>query len=235
MVWSIYIIGVNLIRFETRLDFTEETVPSSPAGCVYLALTGKKHPPEGKPDEPGVRVRNDKDKLSVLWRYNYCSVLLEDEKEKNRCIDRTIGILERIDNSAKMGKLKSFSLTTHWILPVKGMDFKELELKYRDSFIKESEIFYKCVDSSVILDIKQGSSILHHQSGAMQLEQLVKDYRVFNFTGYEEKLFIFLLVSMSKTGVIEYTKEEMKKFLSSALKNIHAHAEIFGRIMEGKL
>jgi len=223
---------VDFIRFETELEFSEETVPDTPAGSVFKALTGKKFPKKGKPGEPGVRMRDEKEKTLVLWQYNYCSVLLEDEKDKNRCINRTIDILGKIDNSSKIGMLKSSSLITYWILPVKGVDFKELELKFRESFYKEAEIFNNCVDSSVFIDIEQENSIMHHQSGAMGIEQLTNDYRAFKFTGYEEKLFIFLLARMLNTSVIKYSKEGMRNFLSWSFEKSYNHAEIFGRITD---
>ena len=223
---------MDSIVFETKIEFTEDNKHITPAGHVFQALSGAEQPKEGRPDEPGVRIRDEKKKLLVLWGYNSCSVLVEDEKEANNCISKTIAIFEKIDNSVKIGELRSISLGTSWILPVKGMNFKELELKYRSSFFKEQAIFNKSIDSSVVMDMKQENCTMHHQSGAMGIKQLKDDYKIFEFTGYKEELFIFLLVNIINTNVLQYSRESIKEFLSWSYEKSYNHAGEFSKIIE---
>jgi len=228
---------MDLIRFETLIDFSEESRVATPAESVFKALTGKDSLPRGKPREPGVRIRNEKERRAIVWHYDSCSILFEDMPDHNYCIDSTIKSLEKINVVAPLHRLKSRSLIIFWILPTPKYDFKSLEAKYRESFIKRSPIFDNCIDidASVIIDMKYDNCILHHQSGAMDIAQLQREYRAFGTKEGCPKLFIFLETTIRNPEVVEYSRENMEEYLHRSFEKGKAHSIDFQKIMEGIL
>lgn len=225
---------MNLIRFETNLDFHEDTKLATPARLVFQALSGQKHiPKERRPREPGARIRGEKEKVVIVWNTESCSIMHEDRPGED-CIPSTITYLEGINQVAPIGKLSSRSLRLLWILPVAEYDFRTLEAKYRGQFIKQSEIFENCSDSTVVIDMKCDNYTLHHQSGVMGISQLQKDFRTFKMKDERPGLFVFLEATING-GEIEYSSEEMRRFLLWSFEQSKSHSVSFEKIMEAIL
>jgi hypothetical protein len=223
---------MNLIHFETRLDFFQETKLSTPAQSVFKALTGQKYiASERRPREPGVRIRRENENLMVLWNVDSCLIIYEDMPSEH-CIQETIKLSDTISKVAPIGKLSSRMVRLFWILPVARYDFKTLELKYRENFIKQSTMFENCTDSSVILDMRCDNCVLHHQSGAMDISQLQSQYRTFKMKEEKPGLFIFLETNVSNREVVEYSSKEMSQFLSWSFAKCESHATGFQKVME---
>lgn len=163
-----------------------------------------------RPDEPGVRIRDEKLKLGLVWSYDECSLICEDPSDYKKALTQTVSLLDNINEVAPIGKLKSRRLRVYWIKPVKNYDFKVLERKYRNRFIKENKIFEGCFDSSVIMEVKIGDYKLHHQSGAMDINQLQQQFRVFKMKQMESKLLIFLSTTVSRTDMVEYSNKNIR-------------------------
>lgn len=226
---------MDLITFRTHIEFGKQSVLKTPAGSVFRVLTGEEYPEDDRPEEPGVRLNDEKNKILILWEYEFCSVLFEDNKEGRDCIKRTVDILNKINKVAGIGDLASVELATHWILPVKGYEFKELELKYREAFLKNNELMGNCIDCSAVLTLACDSGTMYHQSGAMGIEQLSKDFRIFNFDSKENKLFFFLMTRMVSENVVQFSTSQMEESLSWSFGQLEKHASDFGRIMEATL
>jgi len=226
---------MDLITFRTRIEFGKQSVLKTPAGSVFRVLTGEESPEDGRPEEPGVRLNDEKNKMLILWEYEFCSVLFEDRKEGRDCLKRAVDILTKINKVAGIGDLASVELATHWILPVKGYEFKELELKYREAFLKNNELLGNCIDSSAVLTLACDSGIMYHQSGAMSIEQLNKDFRIFHFDGKGNKLFIFLMARMVSESVVQFSASQVEESLDWSFGQLEKHASDFSRIMEATL
>jgi len=226
---------VKLSHFETKVRFSEKTKVATPAFSVFRELTGKEDSGDDKAREPGVRIRDEKLKRLVYWHYDSCSVLYEDRQDYDLCVNDVVALLGRIDKVAPIREPESMELRADWILPVMNHDFRSLEKKYRENFIRQHPIFDTCYDSSVVMYMKQNELILHHQSGAMNIEQLRKDYRVFPLEKMKCELFLFLYSAVANNGKTMYSSEKMKAFLDEALKMCKNHADLFQRMMEGVL
>jgi hypothetical protein len=229
---------VKPVQFALRLEFAEAMKIHSLSYQIFTTLTGKSPKPE--PDivvERGVRLRIDKDKISVSWVPTYCQIALEeisDISDKKHYIDGIISVLETINGIAKIGKLSNKKLLTYWILPTPQYDFVSLERKYREIMITKNDISDTAYDSSAIFDIKRDQWILHHQSGPMEPRQLQQDYLSFKLDNVP-KTFIFLEATLTDNNMIQYSKEEVCNFMERALENCISHMEGFNRICGGCL
>jgi hypothetical protein len=188
-----------------------------------------------KPREPGVRIRDEERKSLVLWDYDSCSIIFEDRQDHNFCVTNTVELLDRIDKIAPMLELELTGLKVDWILPVVNYDFKSLEQKYREHFFKQYPIFDNCADSSVVMDMKRNNWTFHHESGAMNIAQLRRDYRAFPMAQTKDKLFLFLGNAVESGEKIRYSNKQIKEFLDEAFKMCENHSVLFQSMMEGIL
>lgn len=226
---------MKLSHFEVHLRLSEKHRAASPALSIFRALTGKEEPTGDKPVEAGVRIRDEQQKKLVAWRYNSCTVLYEDRQDHDFCINGTVSLLDRIDKIAPLGELESMRFRADWILPVVNYDFRSLEQKYREHFIRQHPIFDNCTDSSVVIDMKRNRWTLHHQSGPMNIDQLQRDYRVFPMEETKCKLFLFVNNMVESAETIIYSNKQMKESLDEAFQMCKDHSELFRSMMEGIL
>ena len=139
-------------------------------------------------------------------------------------------LLETINNIAPIGDLSErASLVTFWLLPTKILDFKSLELKYRETIMTKQSLWNKTFDSSVILDVRVGNYILHHQSGAMKKSQLQDEYIEFKLRDIPN-VFIFLMASISSKKMVTYKSNEINNFLKDSFEHCSQHSKLFENI-----
>lgn len=223
---------MQLVHFKIGFQFDETTSLHTPARKIFQTLSGKAT--KAKASEPGANLKFEKSKLEIIWRYERCRVSMEDTDDSKKCLSMVKGILERIDNAAPMGKLNNTEILTEWILPAKKHDFNSLNELYEKTMICTKEFMPGRYDSSVILDSRTGDFVLHHQSGPMMEEQLAKEYLVFKRPNLP-KYMIFLIVGARYQKVIQYSKEEMNRFIEDAFDLCESHSNEFSKIWEGKL
>jgi len=223
---------MNISRFELILDFAEETRLHTHSHIVSKALGEELLDEEYQP----VIVRDEKDKFGVRWDYEECGIIKEDIGDEKECINTFVATLESINNVAPLGKLSMRYLRVDWIFPVSDKyDFKTLEVKYRQAFIKENELFRECYDSSVVIDMKYDQLTLHHQSGAMDLAQLQDMFKVFTIKEGHPSLFLFLNTQVTDKQLTTYSRDDMENFIQHSFQLCKTHAEVFGKTVEGIL
>lgn len=223
------------VQFALWLQFVEEMRIHSLSYQVFTALGGKSPKTTTEPViERGVKLKMNEGKMTVLWIPTYCHVVLEeisDISDKKHYIDRIISVLETINGVAKIGKLSNKRLLTYWILPTPQYDFVSLERKYRELMIAKNDISDTAYDSSAVFDIRGDKWILHHQSGAMEPQQLEQSYLNFKLDN-APKTFIFLEADLTDNNMIQYSKGEVRSFMEKALEDCISHMEEFNRICE---
>lgn len=224
---------MNLSHFETYIRFSKREMVATPALSIFRELTGKEGPGGDKPREPGVRIRDERRKKLVFWDYSSCRVLYEDRQDHDFCINDAVDLLDTINKIAPIRELELTGFRADWILPVVKHDFKSLEQRYREHFMKEYPIFENCFDSSVVIDMKRNGWIFHHQSGPMNIDQLERDYRVFPMEKMKEKLFLFVHNTVERKERIVYSNKRMKGLLDEAFEMCKNHSDLFQRMMEG--
>jgi hypothetical protein len=221
--------GVELV-----LDFAKSTRLPTPARAVFEALGGQVR--EGKqPREPIATIRNAKGKTAVRWDYESFNIVQEDVDDIPKCISTFIRTIETVNKVAPIGKVASKTLRAYWILPVGKYDFRNLEVKYRQAFVKDNELFSNCVDSTIVIDMKYDKWKFSHQSGAMNLAQLQDHYRTFGAKEGHAALFFFLATTIIDEQPDGYTKTTMENFLNKSYDICKAHSNKFEIIMEGVL
>ena len=152
-----------------------------------------------------------------------------------KCISTFIKTIGTVNKVAPIGKVSSKTLRVYWILPVNKYDFGNLEMKYRQMFIKDSGIFSNCVDSTIVIDMKYDKWKFSHQSGAMDVAQLQNRFRVFNIEEGQARLFFFLSTTVTDEQLEGYSKEKMENFLNKSYQICKSHSDDFEGIMEGIL
>ena len=100
--------------------------------------------------------------------------------------------------------------------------------------LAKNEISDLAFDHSAIFDIKTDNWTLHHQSGAMTLEQLTAQYLAFNLDGAPTS-FLFLETSVTDNNVVKYIRSNVHKFMKNALSHCESHSKLFDKIWEGKV
>lgn len=223
---------MDISHFETKLGFSEKTRVITPAQAVIQRIGTREISKLERPPEPGVRIRNQRLKLAVLWTYDDCSIVFEDPIDHRQAITRILSVLENINDVAPIGKIKFRNLRIFWIRPISNYEFKLLERKYRQCFIKESKIFYNCLDSGLMLEMSRGRLKLDHQSGIMDISQLQKDFRVFKMKEVASKVFIFLSTTISSSDIKQYSRKSYEEFLLNSFEICRAHSDEFEKIME---
>lgn len=223
-----------IVRLELILEFQENTKIRTPARSVFEILGGQVSDVQ-KPREPNAIIRREKEKFAVRWDYDSCKILHEDVYNYGECIKDIITLLEKINKVAPIGSLSCKKLITFWILPTDKYDFKSLELKYRQAFIKENELFTDCIDSSVVVDMKRDGLVLSHQSGAMELSQLQNDFREFKIKGDFPKIFLFLSSTIVSKITSKYLTTDMEEFITGSLEMCKSHSDNFEKMMRGVL
>jgi len=218
------------VQFGLWLQFVEEIRGHSLSYQLLTTLGGKSTEPERIP-ERGVRFLLDQDKVSIIWMPTYCFITSENISDKNQHIDRIVSVLEIINKVATIEKLRTRRFHTYWILPTPQYDFVSLERKYRETMIKQNEVTNAAYDSSTFFDIRVDKWSLHHQSGAMEPQQLQRRYLRFKLDNVP-KTFIFLEATILDENVIQYSKGEMHGFMESSLEYCVSHMEKFNQIWE---
>jgi len=221
---------VQPVQFGLWLQFVEEIRRYSLSYQIVTTLGGKLPEPERIP-ERDVRFKLHQDKVSIIWTPAYCFITSENVSDKKHHIDRILSVLEIIDRVATIEKLSTRRFQTYWILPTPQYDFVSLARKYRETIITQNEVSNAAYDSSTIFDIRGDKWILHHQSGAMEPQQLQQTYLRFKLDNVP-KTFIFLEATIIDRNVIQYSRGEMQGFMERSLENCVSHMEEFNRIWE---
>lgn len=226
---------MRLVQFGIRLDFAEEGRIYTLGQKVYRAITGEV---PSKPElgyTEGFKLRASKRKLAIIWNPHWCVVASEDVSNPDKCIETILTTLEQISSAAPIRKLNERRVITYWILPAPNYDFPSLEQKYRERMIAQNEISSLAYDSSAVFDIRIGEWILHHQSGAMDPQQLLgSDYLQFKADDIPKTL-LFLDTSIVDKKVVEYSSKDIRNYLVASLDHCKFHSDAFHRIWEGIL
>lgn len=220
---------MRIIHLQIELEFAGEFRSYSISQQIYKALTGRQPYTIEEMLEPGVILRSPKRKQLVSWNTYSCSVVMESITNPEECFIKMEAILEIINKVAPMSKLSKRQLITYWILPTESYSFKSLEHKYRDALYTQQTIWKNVYDSSIITDIKVDELILHHQSGPMRTRQLRDDYTIFNLER-TPRVFLFLWASIHSDKVIQYSPQDIHRFLTTAYKHCEHHSEVFEEI-----
>ncbi len=223
---------MEISRLELVLDIAEEAKLHTHSYNVSKTLGEELSDEEYQP----IIVRDEKNKFGIRWDYETCGIITENVENENDCINKFISTLESINKVAPFGKFSTRKLRVDWIFPVnEKYDFKTLELKYRHIFIKDNEIFKKCYDSSVVMDMSYEHIKLHHQSGTMDISQLQNMFKVFTIKKGHPTLFLFLNTEASESRIINYSVDNMKEFILYSFNLCKNQAEEFGKMMEAVL
>lgn len=218
---------MDISRFELLLDFAEETRLHTLPYKISEVLGEK----ELEDDYTSTVFRDDEEKFGVKWNYESCGIIKEDVSDTEKYIKKLISTLELINNVAPIGIMAKRTLRIDWIFPSKEKEFDVLEKKYRQIFIREHELFSRCSDSSVVIDMEYEGVTLHHQSGAMRLSQLQEMFKVFTIREGHPPLFLFINNEVTDSHPIQYTKDDMDKFIEYSFQISKSHAENFGKIV----
>ena len=226
---------MELVRSELRLEFDQSTQLLTPARKVFDALA--KAPPQGQFREPGVRIKDSKDKKLIRWRYEHLAIVLEQTNHRASHLPEFVKNVEIVNSVAPIGKIKEILLITNWILPMPQYDFDQLNQWYLKKMTSPEMIIpnISIYDSSVILDSKIGDDFkLHHQSGPMEPKQLLKDHLDFNRKDIP-KVFLFLLIGTYYMKVLEYSNEELQRILKELVRISEQHSLDISKVWEDKI
>jgi len=223
---------MQLVQFSAELEFDKSTKPYTPAHRVFSAFGGKT--PKIQPREPGANIRDEKEKIIINWQYEKCAIRFEKTEDPIECMSIMTRLMETIDSAVPIGKLQSTKVITEWILPAPQNDFASLSELYMRKMIAPNEFMKGTYDSSIVLDIKMGDFILHHQSGPMERKQLLEQYLVYKHDNLP-KVLIFLYTIATYAKVVNYNKKEMHNIIENAFRVCERHSSEFGKIWEGYL
>ena len=219
---------------ELILNFVENTQLRTPARAVFEALGGRATE-ERRPFEPGANLRDPREKMAIKWGYKSFNIVQEDVNDVPKCVSTFIKTIGTVNKVAPIGKISCKTFRVYWILPVNNYDSKTLETKYRQMFIKDSEIFSNFIDSTIVIDMKYDKWKFSHQSGAMDVAQLQNQFRVFNIKEGQAGIFFFLATTVTAEQLEEYSKGNIENFLNKAYEICKTHSDNFEGVMEGIL
>lgn len=224
---------MRLVQIIINIKYENEVLELSPAQKVFLSLGGKEEP---KSSPQGARVRIEDEKSVVDWNTKSCRIFTENVSDTNHNIQMFMDILQRIDKVLPIGKIQNRKLHTYWILPTNHVEFTSLEKKYRATMMNKNDITFATTtfDSSVIIEKEIDGMILHHQSGAMDETQLMRDYLHYKSKDIP-KVFLFLEASITDNTVLEYSSESIQEFFQEAYVICKSHSDDFASLMRSVL
>jgi hypothetical protein len=220
-----------MIRLELALEFDKNTRVMTPAQSISKVL-GEQVQEEIESLEDRAVIRHEKNKYAVRWDYDSCGILHEDVDNYQDCFKQIVSILEKINQAVPIGNLSSRIFRMYWILPADKYKFESLEQKYRQVFIKENDLFNNCLDSSAIVEMQYDGWVLHHQSGAMDIDQLQKDFKEFKIKKGSPNIFLFLSTTITSNDMVKYKKEDIDNFIRKSFDICKLHSDKFENMME---
>jgi hypothetical protein len=221
---------MKLVHVELRIEFDETTMQRTPANKVFRAFGGGAKA-KGAPREAGAKISIDNIKTVIRWNYDSCQIVIEKQQDYSKHQALLMEFLQQIDSAVPIGNIRSRTLRTEWVLPIPDVDYASLNASYQQKLIVPHDFTSNASDSSIVVDIRIGDSVLHHQSGPMQPKQILAEFLEFERNDLPE-LFVFLDVGVIQTKVVDYSKKEMQEFLKDAFMHCEAHQGQFGRIWE---
>lgn len=220
---------MELVSFELDITFTETGEVGTPAYRLFKAVSSEPQPK--RLEEPGVRI-TDKEKSAIIgWEYDSCYIKIDNQANSNKCIQLLFKYLDIINSIVPITEIENRKLITYWMLATPNHDFISLEQLYRGKSIQQYSFANGVYDSSVIFDIKIGNYSLHHQSGAMEPNQLNADYLEYERKDLP-KTFIFLYASVLDETILQYNREGMESFTREAFNYCLEHSKEFGEVWE---
>lgn len=221
---------MDINSIELRLEFAGPTQLKDYSTLVADVLGGQ----EEREEPESIIVRRAKEKVAISWNYDSCGLVKEDAEDSEECIKTFMDILESINAVAPIGILSERVLRADWVFPVDPKcKFRDLEARYRELFVENTALFEGAFDSSLVIDMKRGKRLLHHESGAMAIAQLREDWRVFATARGHPVLFLFLNTFVTDTQSAEYTRESLASFALGAFQLCESHAKAFEKATEG--
>jgi len=223
-----------IIRLELLLDFDNKTKSITPAQAVFKALGGQVTG-EKEPLQPGAVIRSEKDKWAASWHYDSCNIMHEDVDNYQECFKHMLATLEKINQTVPLGVLSRGRFRSYWILPAGKYDLVTLKQKYQYTFIKDSGLFSNSIDSCTLVEMQYNKWVLHHQSGAMDIPQLQRDFKLFKIREGTPKVFLFLATTVTSPLLVTYQSKDIEDFINKSFDLCKLHSDKFQTIMEGVL
>lgn len=214
---------MKLVHVDVIVIFARTKREESAPIRVFKALGGSGHQPQ--PEKGEVSINMMQDRTNIYWTREGCGILCEKVSNLDDCTDKIMDFLARANKAVPIRQMAGIQFDTKWIIEANDYDFSELERKYRKAMlITPTGIDGTIIDSSALFDIQLDSdSILHHQSGAMRLQQLEEDILFFD---PEElpKTFLFLEAQVARRVPMRYSGKEMRTALSVYRAYCESHA-----------
>lgn len=190
---------------------------------VFKALGGRGRQPP--PEKGEVTISTIQDRTNIYWTREGCGILCEKVSSLDDCTDKIMGFLARVNKAVPIRQMAGIQFDTNWIIEANDYDFSELEKRYRKAMlITPTAVDGTIIDSSALFDIQlDPDSILHHQSGAMRLQQLEEDILFFD---PEElpRTFLFLEAQVERREPMRYSDKGMRTVLSVYKAYCESHA-----------
>ncbi|MDO9333597.1 MAG: hypothetical protein Q7T57_03635 [Dehalococcoidales bacterium] len=218
------------IRIELELTIDKMSEAPTPAHIIFDKLSDSNRP-RIPPKEPGVAIRDEQIKRAFRWDYKSCSILYEDVSNYDNWIAQIIKVLDDVNNAVPIRKITEEVLRTFWVIPTK-YDFSTLESKYRFMFIKDNPLFSNILDSTIVVESRIDLGEFHHQSGAMKINQLQTQFRVFKLKNDFPKVFLFLDATVTAKDNVEYSNQYMREYIQKAFQICKSHSDSFEKTME---
>jgi len=225
---------MNLLQCRLRVEFANPMGVSSLAELIHKELTQQdlKVP---KINETGFNIIFRDDKMFVHWNPKFADVYVERFDNHQVSLNKLNFVLEQVDKVHAIIKTANIRFFTCWMIATPKYTFVELEEKYRNTMIKQNNLFESVFDSSVIVETKiDNELVLHHQSGPMEPKQLMTSYLKFPYNEVPQS-FLFLETCVRNSNLLEYSREAMLKFINLSFEHCNKHQELFSKIWEGLL
>jgi len=224
------------IQFVLSLNFVEQKSTQRVSLKVLEALGGKAPPktPDQHIPMEGMGLKIGQEKALIDWNTGSITITIEELSNQDKAIAWIASFLDKINEVVPIKQTAMLKFTVFWILPTPQHDFTSLEKIYRMIMITKNEVSDLSSDSSTIFDIKMNNHILHHQSGAMNPQQLSQQYLKFTRSNIP-KSFLFLETSIVNQNVVEYSTREMSRFMATSREDGISHSKLFENLWGGQL
>ncbi len=214
---------MKLVHVDVIVIFARRKREESAPVRVFKALGGRGRQPEL--EEAEVTIRTIQDRTNIYWTREGFSILCEKVSSLDSCTDKIMDFVARSNKAVPINQMKVIEFTTYWIMEANEYGFSELEKRYRKAMlITPTAVDGTIIDCSAIFDIQLNTNnILHHQSGAMRLQQLEEDFVFFKPEELPER-FLFLEAQVARRERMRYTDKGMRNALSVLSSYCESHA-----------
>ncbi len=208
---------MKLVKVTNEVRYLEGAKTYKPMEELYVALSPQKLKDKIKtPIGVGMRIKDDKNKTTMLVESIRSVIDVEQPTDKKSCKDKIMRFVGLVDSKLGMPQVTRYGVRSTWINEYKG-SFQELLEMCKESIFRDSTLVKNAGDIGLIFDYYKSSGKKNSVTfGPMEISQIKEQFLSY---GINEVTPIFLYTDIDVGDMVtkKFSLEFLNKFIDEAL------------------